>query len=248
MPLWTVLRGCASGASGLWPLASCEVNCQVSSSSIASGQNRDPTREMPDDVPEGFLVGLAHVRLLPAPMARRFVASGRSRACGKICRSALSICIAPPNADLATRLSPRVPKGHLAHAASRAGRDKRWFPPAEYGWEEGGPAEPAHETRLPPPRRTGPQGSVRCRFPAGGHVVLERAMHERVRSRRMDRLPVEVADTRIRASVRDGDVELAGKLLGRSYEIAAGRRHRPTRGVQPGRPLLLSRRTAVLSS
>ena len=132
---------------------------------------------------------------------------------------------------------PRVPAG-----------DKRWFPPAEYGWEEGGPAEPAHETRLPPPRRTGPQGSVRCRFPAGGHVVLERAMHERVRSRRMDRRPVEVADTRIRASVRDGDVELADKLLGRSFEIAAGRRHRPTRGVQPGRPLLLSRRTAVLSS
>lgn len=128
MPLWTVLRGCASGASGLWPLASCEVNCQVSSSSIASGQNRDPTREMPDDVPEGFLVGLAHVRLLPAPMARRFVASGRSRACGKICRSALSICIAPPNADLATRLSPRVPKGHLAHAASRAGRRQALVP------------------------------------------------------------------------------------------------------------------------
>ena len=208
-----------------------------------------PTREMPDDVPEGFLVGLAHVRLLPAPMARRFVASGRSRACGKICRSALSICIAPPNADLATRLSPRVPKGHLAHAASRARPATSAVPSSgiRLGGRRTCGASPRNASPHPP-RRTGPQGSVRCRLPAGGHVVLERAMHERVRSRRMDRRPVEVADTRIRASVRDGDVELAGKLLGRSYEIAAGRRHRPTRGVQPGRPLLLSRRTAVLSS
>jgi hypothetical protein len=64
----------------------------------------------------------------------------------------------------------------------------------------------------------------------------------------MDRRPVEVADIPIRASIRNGGVELAGELLGRSYEIAAGRRHRPTRSAQPGRPLLLSRRTAVLSS
>ena len=226
-------------------MASCEVTCQVSSSSIASGQNRDPTREMPDDVPEGFLVGLAHARLLPAPMARRFVASGRSRACGKTTQVGVVDHIAPPNADLATRLSPRVPKGHLAHAASRASRPQALVPSS--GIRLGGRRTCGASPRNAPPHPAADRAPGSSTL-TGGHVVLERAMLERVRSRRMDRRPVEVGDTWTRASIRDGDVELAGKLLGRSYEIAAGRRHRPTRGAQPGRPLLLSRRTAVLSS
>ena len=197
---------------------------------------------------KGFVACLAHVRLLPAAMARPLVASGRSRACGKTCGSAL-----PITSHRQTRIwQPTFLRGCRRSPCSRC---LTCGPAISAGSAQRNTAVRKEDLRSkptrrvsPPPRRTGPQGSVRCRLPAGGHVVLERAMHERVRSRRMDRRPVEVADTPIRASIRNGGVELAGELLGRSYEIAAGRCHRPTRSAQPGRPLLLSRRTAVLSS
>lgn len=85
MPFSTVCRGRA-------PLASGEVTRQGSSSSRRVwSEPVTPLVKCPMTCRKGFVVGLAHVRLLPAPMARPLVASGRSRACGKTCRSALSI-------------------------------------------------------------------------------------------------------------------------------------------------------------
>lgn len=64
--------------------------------------------------------------------------------------------IAPPNTDLATNLSPRAPKVALLTLPHVRAGHQRWFRPAEHGCEKGGPAEQAHEARLPTPRSASP--------------------------------------------------------------------------------------------
>jgi len=83
-------------------------------------------------VPEGFLVGLAYVRLSrPDGSAIRRIREIPSL------REDMQVGvvdhIAPPNADLATNLSPRVPKVTLLTLPRVRADCKRWFPPAEYG-------------------------------------------------------------------------------------------------------------------
>ena len=106
---------------------------------------------MSDDVPEGFR-GLSGSR---SPSSRRDGSATRRIREIPSLREDMQVGvadhIAPPNADLATNLSPRVPKVTLLTLPHVRAGHKRWFRPAEHGCEKGGPAELAHEARLPTP-------------------------------------------------------------------------------------------------
>jgi hypothetical protein len=107
---------------------------------------------MSDDVPEGFR-GLSGSR---SPSSRRDGSATRRIREIPSLREDMQVGvvdhIAPPNADLATNLSPRVPKVTLLTLPHVRVGHKRWFRPAEHGCEKGGPAEQAHEAPLPTPR------------------------------------------------------------------------------------------------